>query len=182
MCNVINNRNSELCVSCGLCCSGAMFEDVWVEPKEVESVQSAGMEVLTRGGHPFISLPCLSHRDGICMIYETRFFRCKAYKCKLLQNYENSQVSFELASSHILKSARLYGKLRERLGLKKNQPFWPSIREVWEQCPEGPDGAEFRRANATWLLEILALIQLLGKYFFDNGDERWLVLNAGINL
>ncbi len=181
--NEIYDRGSELCISCGLCCSGAMFEEVYVNPEEIEAVRDAGLTpVINDGSLAYIPLPCASHYERKCMIYTHRFFRCKGYKCKLLENYLQGQVSFELASSHILKSVLLYEKLRNELGLMENHYFWQSIRDLWRLCPEGNVGQEFRRKHAMLLLEILAFIQLLGKHFFDNGDERWLILKTGFKL
>lgn len=181
---IINDRGSELCVACGLCCKGAMFEEVYVNPEEVESVRAVGLGLVTdaRSHLPFIPLPCASHSQGKCTIYAQRFYRCKMYKCKLLENYQQGQIGFELASSNILKCSRLYEKLRKELGLKENQIFWQSLREVWKQCPEGGSGVEFRRTHAVLLLETLALIQLLGKHFFDNDEERGLILKTGFRL
>ena len=175
-----NDRSPELCISCGLCCNGAMFEEVWVESGEVKSAQAAGMDVFVKNERPFIALPCKSHQDGKCAIYPTRFYRCSAYQCMLLENYRSGKIGFDPASGQIQKTVRLYEMIREELGLKKTDPFWQSIRALWDTCPEGPGGAGFRRAHAGLLLNILALIRLLGRHFLDN--ERWLLLKTGFNL
>jgi Fe-S-cluster containining protein len=177
-----NIRSSELCLSCGLCCDGAMFDEVFIEPEELESVRAVSMEVITKSSRPCFQLPCILYRDGKCTIYETRFFRCRVYKCKLLDNYQKGQVSFGLASSQIQKGVQIYEKLRKELRVKEKQFFWQSISKLWETNLEGSDGNELRHMHAMLLLEILAFIRLLGKHFFDNGDERWLIMKTGFKL
>ena len=176
---------SELCLSCGLCCNGAMFEEITFGTglENLEPARALGFKPEKKDGSQFVEdHPCQAHREGKCTIYANRFQNCKEFKCKLLKNYKKGVLDFELASSQIHKTKELYELLKQELGCEENQSFWKTVRKLWEQCPDGPDGLEFRRKHAGLMLKILSLTRLLGKYFFEDNREKWLVLKAGFKI
>ena len=76
-----------LCKSCGLCCTGHLFNRTKLRSAELDSAQELGLNVFR--SHPNergFSQPCPLWR-GQCTIYDSpqypRF--CRTYKCKLLK-------------------------------------------------------------------------------------------------
>ena len=120
--------SSKLCLSCGLCCAGVICEEVGVAG-ELDSVRSAGLGILAENTDPKFLLPCILLQNRKCMIYATRFNKCRAYKCRLLDDCQKGEISFDLASRQIQKATQLYDKLREELGVKEGHQFWPMVRE-----------------------------------------------------
>lgn len=179
-----DDSGSRLCLSCGPCCNGAMFEEIIFGAKDLELARALGFNPEAKDGTLFTeSHPCQAYREGKCAIYyANRFQNCMEFKCRLLKNFEKSMLDFDLASSQIHKTKELYETLKQELGCEENQSFWKTVRKLWNECPDGPDGLEFRRKYAGLLLEILSLTRLLDKNFFENDRGKWLVLKAGFKL
>lgn len=153
----IFKRSSELCVSCGLCCTGGLTDGAALLPDEAEFAQALlGLKISSNG--KYLSLPCQLHQNGKCTIYTTRFNVCRVYKCELLRNYERGEVSFELASIRVKEGKYRYEKLRRNFGLETSQSFWRANENFQKKCSESLD---FRRQNAELLLEIISYKQFL---------------------
>ncbi len=86
-------NGSNLCVPCGLCCDGSLFERATLQPGEQAFATSLGLTVLNAASeHPAFRLGCHLFQ-GNCSIYDQpRPNVCGAFKCSLLIKYEGGQV------------------------------------------------------------------------------------------
>lgn len=158
--------SSDLCLACGLCCSGAMYYFVPVQPDEVASVEEYGLKITMRDEKYFFTLPCPMYHDQKCSIYATpRTRTCHEFKCKLLRAYEADQVGYEQALQHIRTAQRLHADLRTQLGAAEGAQIWQMVREMAE-IQSGPGNLEFRRQNPELALNLMALRRFMNKYFY----------------
>ena len=81
---------SRLCVTCGLCCNGVMFQIVKLQPGESPKALAAlGLKV-KRGA---FAQPCPALEGLRCSIYADRPTRCRLFECKQLKRVEAGEIS-----------------------------------------------------------------------------------------
>lgn len=99
-------NSQSLCIECGLCCSGFVFDDVELcDEKEAESVECLGLEVDEEDGAFFLVQPCRALNGNKCGIYEYRPECCRSFECLLLKDYQESKVTKDDAL-RLIKSIR----------------------------------------------------------------------------
>ena len=81
---------SDLCLQCGLCCNGTLFETISILPDERTPLEVLGAPVDTRaiGSIREMPLPCAALIGATCSIYGARPSTCGRYKCGVLHEYE----------------------------------------------------------------------------------------------
>jgi hypothetical protein len=105
-----NERNSnwsigeELCIECGLCCTGHLFTYASLKDDEVADAYALGLPVDTQNnpGDRYFTLPCPLY-DGKCSIYvdPRKPEKCTSYKCKILKDLEANQIPIEQALKEV---------------------------------------------------------------------------------
>jgi len=88
------STSSNLCLDCGMCCDGTLFENFRIKyPKESHLFSIDQQYIPQRCEH-------LDNCNG-CKIYEKRPKVCSTYKCPVLRKYEEGDISFQNALEHI---------------------------------------------------------------------------------
>jgi hypothetical protein len=84
----------EICVNCGFCCDGTLFNHAVLEPGEkgqLPEKMKAGY-FKTKTGE-FFRLPC-SYFSGKCTIYDQKKAHvCSSFRCKLLKDFSKNRVT-----------------------------------------------------------------------------------------
>lgn len=79
----------QLCLQCGLCCDGALFRDVELQPgDDADELRSLGLPVRagSSGGGKFPQ-PCAALcADLRCRVYADRPTRCREFECALFKS------------------------------------------------------------------------------------------------
>lgn len=101
-----------LCLACGLCCDGSLFDNVRLGPgDDAEQVKASGLPVkFSRAGKPvaFIRQPCPALcADRSCRIYADRPGQCRSFECGVFKDAQSGRISFDAA-------LRLVGKARRK--------------------------------------------------------------------
>lgn len=106
---------SQLCLACGLCCSGALFDMVRVTHAEVPRLTKLGLPVIFKDEHGSAMLhPCPALDDTACTIYEHRPARCFWYRCYLLEALYADEVSIDEALGVVALAKELEGPQRQQ--------------------------------------------------------------------
>jgi uncharacterized protein len=84
---------SALCLTCGLCCTGALHGAVEVKAEHVAWVRSLGLQVEQNA----FRQPCPLYRDDHCSVYGRHPPSCEEYQCALLKKYLAGEIEFEAA-------------------------------------------------------------------------------------
>lgn len=116
-----------LCLSCGICCSGVLFDDVRVtSAREVARVQSLALPLRpVRGsndGSATMKLPqpCAALGAGnCCAIYTQRPRYCREFDCALRRKLLAGATSLQAATHVVKRALRLAARvdrLLDRLG------------------------------------------------------------------
>ena len=89
---------SELCQSCALCCNGALFSHVPVEPEEVIALRVLGVSSHTRpDGTVAMEQPCTALQGNRCGIYAQRPKRCHEFNCLLAKALHEGETTLNEA-------------------------------------------------------------------------------------
>jgi hypothetical protein len=110
---------SELCLACGLCCEGVLHTYVAVTLFDRPRLRQLGLRVQSFGGHAGFGLPCPLCKNHRCAVYPPRLHACAAYRCDLLSQYLDGQLTLEAAQS-LAAGAR---QLLADPALPRGQPF-----------------------------------------------------------
>ncbi len=89
---------SALCQSCALCCNGALFSHVPVDPEEVIALRVLGITSHTRpDGTVAMEQPCAALEGTRCGIYAQRPKRCRAFNCLLATALQEGETTLNEA-------------------------------------------------------------------------------------
>jgi len=141
------SKEQELCISCGLCCDGTLFE--FARCKKGSSFDLN----FKRLGFSFFSnekyeeydlfyLPCPTYdeRKGCTIYSEKRPDTCENFFCKLIKDYQKNIISFESASKKIgnLKKLKilLENKLNSLNKFDKKMSFKEKIKKFNQSLPK----------------------------------------------
>lgn len=83
-----------LCIACGLCCDGSLFQRVDITPGERRAARRHQLRVIDQGRA--IAQPCagLDARHG-CRLYGERPERCARFVCQLHERVRRGETSLD---------------------------------------------------------------------------------------
>ena len=90
---------TELCLACGLCCTGHLFSWVRLKATELTPLEKLGLKVIRNDPRQRgFTQPCPMW-NGICAIYDHHNYPrgCDSYKCKLLRELLDESVELDQA-------------------------------------------------------------------------------------
>ena len=107
---------SRLCMACGLCCNGVLFDIVCLQPQDaLKPLEKLGMKINRRKTEPYFKQPCGFLHDRCCGIYEHRPSRCRLFECRILKRLEAGELSEEQASTRIQQALQRIDEIERRL-------------------------------------------------------------------
>jgi Fe-S-cluster containining protein len=152
-----------LCLACGLCCSGAIFDHADLQPGEIDPIVALGA-TLYPGMKPRMAFPCTLLCGKACTVYEQRPAACREYRCQLLIHHKRGGLSDSDAMQLITQALDLVGVVEALL------PADQTIADVRRKLQMDPDfwrtetGAEKMRA-LDLIMAVAALNLHLDRHF-----------------
>jgi Fe-S-cluster containining protein len=155
---------SSLCLSCGLCCSGAIYSWAPLQDDEPETYSSK-VKVVEVDGELRMELGCPCLDGARCGIYhEGRPTVCGEYKCSLLRRTEHGSIELEAAKATVARARELATEVRGML--PQDVSHLSICRAIVEHEKRATDGSErWRRDNSEMLLRYMELTLLLQQEF-----------------
>jgi uncharacterized protein len=100
----------DLCLACGLCCDGTLFDAVRLEPgDDARKLRALGLPVtVPRGRVPVARFPqpCAALcEDRTCRLYAERPRQCRIFECGVFKDAKAGRISFA-AALRLVKAAR----------------------------------------------------------------------------
>src|SRR6478609_10276264 len=90
----VKRDGAELCLQCGMCCDGTLFDNAPLRESEVDLAASLDLELLrSHAGEPRFAQPCPQFVDGCCAAYEHNPAGCTEYRCRLLSDYTAGKLA-----------------------------------------------------------------------------------------
>ncbi len=102
------SKDSELCLSCGLCCLGIFFSYGILNIDEVQLAEEFGLKYFTiEKGRLAFQLPCSVYKNNKCLIYLNRPSSCKRYRCRLLKRLHAEEINYEESQQIVFRMRNL---------------------------------------------------------------------------
>lgn len=155
-----------LCVRCGLCCDGTIFDHARLVPADDPARLEEGGFIVspTKTGTGF-ALPCHHQQERICTRYQQwRPTICHTFRCRLLRRFDAGEISLEDAQSIIERTTdladRVWTQMRQRMAAADG-PLRKRFL-TWESSQDEPD---WRHHHAAFLLDYASLQRRLDRDF-----------------
>lgn len=110
----------DLCLSCGLCCDGALYDFVKLEQSDdAQRLKQLGLSVkVSRGRIPVTRFPqpCAALcQDRTCRIYRERPQQCQEFECGVLKEAKAGQITYATGLREVKKARRRADEVRRLL-------------------------------------------------------------------
>lgn len=133
---------STLCLSCGLCCDGTIFDVVPLTARERVTVTRLGLPVLERASGPALPQPCEALDGLACTVYASRPTPCRQFHCALFDAVRCDEVDLGEALGVVNDAKSLLGDLARAIGDAQGT-------ERWRPPVAGQDDAEEQAREAS---------------------------------
>jgi len=156
-----------LCVNCGLCCNGALFADVELQPTESEApLRERGLKF--RAGRSdktpvkFLQ-PCAAFDGCRCQVYQMRPSMCRKFECHLLQRAQRGEVKPATALATIQSTRQRIEKVEAFLATLGEHSTDRPVGWRFQKCLRAAERGNWDEARLETLAELLlAMHQLNG--------------------
>ncbi len=131
----------KLCLACGLCCDGTLFDNVrLVAPDDATQLRAVGLPVrTTRGRQPvrFFRQPCAALQgDCRCGVYAERPTQCRAFECLVFKRASAGTLTWEAARRKVRQARREAEEIRTLLRRLGDQDEDRSLNERFRRTQQ----------------------------------------------
>ncbi len=110
----------QLCLACGLCCDGTLFDNVQLGPgDDAKKLKALGLPVFASRSKPPITLfrqPCTALcADRTCRVYADRPGQCRDFECGVFKDSAAGRIEFAAALRLVKQARRRADKVRRLL-------------------------------------------------------------------
>jgi hypothetical protein len=107
----------QLCLACGLCCDGTLFDNVRLGPgDDARKLKSLGLPVSTTRAQKPVTLfrqPCAALcANRTCRVYSDRPGQCRAFECGVFKDAQAGRIGFPAARRLVGQARREADKIR----------------------------------------------------------------------
>lgn len=102
---------SALCLACGLCCAGAFYDLVPIDPDEIEHAEKLRLPLADREPLLTFRLPCPRLDGAACTVYAERPRECARFACELLLAYRRGEVEIDEAVTRVNAARAAFSKV-----------------------------------------------------------------------
>ena len=173
----VDSPAQSLCVACGLCCDGTLYERAPIKPDD-DPVRLAAAAFVPQalGDRQFFQQPCHHLHHRVCQLYrDWRPNICHSFRCRLLSQLDAGEIGIEAARALVTGTTRLadrvWTQLRQRVGDTAGRPLKVLIQD-WMAAQEASGNPAWRREHAAFLLDYGHLQVRLTLEFRDPPKER----------
>ncbi|MGB8644744.1 MAG: hypothetical protein WCF84_05875 [Anaerolineae bacterium] len=162
--------SSSLCLPCGLCCNGVLFDHVDVMADEIPVATARGLCLYEQDKRVSFKLPCACYVDSACSIYGDRPFTCCAFQCALLRQLRNGAMDLQACLTIVHRARELIRTIQEETGASDSR------KRIWDVLPGTspesgvPHSLEEIERNQKVAQDLAALRQLCDQYFLNPGE------------
>lgn len=109
-----------LCLSCGLCCDGTLFDNVQLGPTDdPQQLKALGLPVsVSRSQTPITHFrqPCTALcADRTCLVYANRPRQCRTFECGVFRDALAGRIAVDTALRRVKHARKQAGRIRQLL-------------------------------------------------------------------
>ena len=157
-----------LCIECGLCCNGALFDYGPLADDEVEEMREAGLTILEDNKKFGFGLPCPQIDGAVCQVYDKRPQTCRAFRCEVLKSVEAGDLAYEEGLQHVEQGraalAQVHAQLPERATI--------TDARRWRREASQADASEALNASPMLMMALGMLDLILDQHFRKPGQRQ----------
>ncbi|AKT42341.1 zinc/iron-chelating domain-containing protein [Chondromyces crocatus] len=147
-----------MCVICGLCCTGLLFDIAPLEEPELPLAERLRLPLIQTPVYDAFRLPCPRQDGAVCGVYATRPKVCGTYECGLLQRYTGGEVSLGEAHERVMRVREMTAALRRQVPAgARARPLWDDARAYLDMMDDGLVQPERQREIETLKASLSAL-------------------------
>ena len=114
------NSAEQLCLACGLCCDGSLFDNVQLgRDDDARHLKALGLPVFTSRAQRPITLfrqPCAALcADRTCRVYADRPTQCRAFECGVFKDAQAGRLPFATALRRVKQARKQADHVRQLL-------------------------------------------------------------------
>ncbi len=171
----------ELCLACGLCCDGTLFDLVKLESGDnAAKLRALGLPVKTsRGKNPVdrFPQPCVAlGADCKCRVYADRPWQCRNFECGVLKDAKAGRIPFANALRQVTQARRRANKVRQLLRALGDTDEFRGLGERVHRTSERIEASDDLAAKAKFADLSLAVHQLklqtLDKFYAETAAYK----------
>lgn len=102
---------SALCLACGLCCAGAFYDLVPLDPDELEHAKKLRLPLADREPLLTFLLPCPRLDGTACTVYLERPRECARFACVLLLAFRRAEVALDEAVTRVAEARAAFAEV-----------------------------------------------------------------------
>ena len=104
---------ARLCLDCGLCCNGVLFDQVMLQPEDhAKALAARGLKIKKK---QFFTQPCAALCGALCTVYEDRPTRCRLFVCRQFKQVAAGKIQEADARARITEARRLVARVEALL-------------------------------------------------------------------
>jgi Fe-S-cluster containining protein len=156
----------QLCLACGLCCDGTLFDNVQLGPDdEAKKLKALGLPVFASRAKPPIMLfrqPCTALcADRTCRVYADRPGQCRDFECGVFKAAQTGRIKSAAALRLVKQARRRADQVRRLLRALGDTDEYRSLTERFRRTKQRLDSGAADQAAAETFAELsLAVHQL----------------------
>ena len=175
------NSAEQLCLACGLCCDGTLFDNVRLGPgDDAKGLKTLGLPVaVSRASTPvtFFRQPCAALcADRSCRLYADRPGQCRSFECGVFKDAQGGRVTFAAALRLVGQARRQADKIRGLLrGLgdhDEHRPLGERFRRTQRRMESGGVEASAADKFAELGLAVHAFNLMAHERFYTKADVK----------
>ena len=171
-------NGSDLCLACGLCCNGVLFDQGVLLPTEFNLAHEIGLTILAGDDNemPTFRMPCPCFQQGRCSTYRKRPEACGRYRCDLLQALKTQEIDLDAALEQVAQAKALIAEIElliedTNVSESANETMGEAM-SIWQRAQQFAKrhglhlhSTEFTRSFPQIQLKISALYLLCDRHF-----------------
>ena len=167
-----SSASTDLCTSCGLCCSGVVYDSVPIGAHELTNVGELGLEPYEEPAnqHRF-NLPCRHLQGTRCGVFDRRPEPCGAFRCELLKSFEAGELSMIQATGRVAEAKAMIDEVRpliDEAGGPITPKKWGALLETWRANALAGRATEM---EAVVVLQLARLNRFLDTHFRSKDQQ-----------
>ncbi len=175
------NLPEQLCLACGMCCDGTLFDGVQLEEgDQAEKLRSLGLPVrLSRGRQPKarFAQPCAALRaDCTCRIYADRPRQGRTFECGVFMQAAAGERELAAALRLVKRARGLADRVRRllrRLGdTEEHRSLGERVHRMQERLEADPSDPAALATFADLSLALHRLKMITQEHFYTRQDAQ----------